>query len=291
VERLAPATPPALEAELWQAVASLYGQRNQQTTIRAARKAADLYGALGDSLRRGFALRTLGSAHAAEGDDEAEAVLLEARPILEASGRPRLIAMSHTAFAVLHAARGNEAQGMPELQTALELWRAAGAESAVMRTRVSIADQLWSLGDLERAISLAREVLEEHRASPFADRLSRAYATANLFGMLVEHGDLAEAQSIGRALLPELREFHLTHGWVDHFASYHARTGREEDAVVLVAWADAHRLARGLRRQSNERRAREFALARAGERVKDPERLMKRGAALSEEEALRLAPP
>ena len=41
LELVVPATPPALEADLWSAVARIYGQRNQQATIRAARRAAE----------------------------------------------------------------------------------------------------------------------------------------------------------------------------------------------------------------------------------------------------------
>jgi tetratricopeptide (TPR) repeat protein len=290
---LAPAMPPALQADLWLALASVYWQRNQQETIRAAGRAADLYRSLGDSLRLGCALRALGGAHAAEAHEEAESVLLEARPLLEHCGRPRLQAMAHGGFALFHAARGRPAEAMRESQAALELWCVAGAEGAALRTLGSLADQVWAQGDLARAVGLARDALERHRQSPFADRVSRAYATANLFGMLVEHGDLAEAQALGRRLLPELCELHIAHGWSDHYASYLARTGRSATAVLVVGWADALRLARGLKRQPNEQRAREttLALARMREPAADLGQLLAEGAALSEDEAHRLALP
>jgi hypothetical protein len=111
--------------------------------------------------------------------------------------------------------------------------------------------------------------------------------------MLVEHGDLAEAQAMGRQLLPELGELGIAHGWSDHYASCLARCGSVESAVRLVGWADALRLTRGLRRQPNEERARDatLALARAGASAADLERMLAEGAALREEEAHRLARP
>lgn len=293
LERLTPSTPPVLEADLWLAVARLYGQRNQQATIRASRRAADLYRGVPDPLRLGCALLALGCAHAAEGDHEAEAVLLEARPLLERTGRPRLRAMMHGGLVLLHGTAGRPDDAIREAQSVLELSRAAGAEGAVLRTLGTLADQVWMQGDLDRAIGLARDAIEQHRQSPFADRVSRAYVTANLFGMLVEHGDLAEAQTAGRRLLPELCELGIAHGWSDHYASCLARTGSTEAAVRLVGWADALRFARGLRRQPNEQRARDAALALA--RARDPgvrfASLLAEGAALREEEAHRLAQP
>jgi hypothetical protein len=93
LERLAPSTPPALEADLWLAVARFHGQRNQQATIRASRRAADLPRPR-RSLRRGCALhalvrprdrRTTRRAGAARGANAA-------KPL----GRPRLVAMAHS---------------------------------------------------------------------------------------------------------------------------------------------------------------------------------------------------
>jgi len=293
LERVTPATPPALEADLWSAVASVYGDRNQQTTIRAARRAADLYRATEDDLRLACALRTLGRAYATEGDDQAESILLEARPLIERSRRPRLVALCHGGFATLHSAHGRASEAMRETKAALALWRAAGAEGAALRSLGSLADHVWMQRDLEQAISLAREVLDRHRQSPFSDRVSRAYSTANLFGMLVENADLAEAHALGRDVLPELCELQIAHGWSDHFASYLVRTGRDEDAIRLVGWADALRLARRLKRQPNEQRAREATLALAGERIPAVrlKRLLAEGATSSEAEAHRLAMP
>ena len=291
LERLAPSTPPTLEADLWWGSAIVHGQRDQQATRAAARRAVELYRILGDSLKLGCALDALGSAHAAEADERAEALLLEARPLLENSGRPRLLAMSHGGFALFHGACGRPHQAIRESQAALELWRAAGADGAALRTLGSLVDQVWAQGNLEQAIELARDVLERQQQSPFADRITRAYANANMFGMLVEHGDLTEAQTLGRQLLPELCELRIAHGWSDHYASYLAQTGRSATAVRLVGWADSLRLAKELKRQPNEQRARQTVLAFARERAIDCEQLLAEGAALCAKEAHQLALP
>jgi predicted ATPase/DNA-binding winged helix-turn-helix (wHTH) protein len=290
-ERLAPSTAPALEAALWLTSAIIYGRRDQQATRAAARRAADLYRNLDDSLSLGCALHSLGSAYSAEADEKAEAVLLEARPLLENSGRPRLLAMSHGGFALFHGACGRSHEAIRESQAALELWRAAGADGAALRALGSLADQVWAQGNLDQAIELARDVLDQQRQSPFADRVTSAYATANMFGMLVEHGDLAEARSLGRQLLPELCDLRIVHGWSDHYALYLAQTGSSETAVRLVGWADSLRLAKELKRQPNEQRARATVLALAHERAVNLEQLLAEGAALGAEEAHRLALP
>jgi tetratricopeptide (TPR) repeat protein len=201
--------------------------------------------------------------------------------------------MAHGGASLFHAAHGRTDDAFRELQAALELYRAAGAQGNVLSTLGSLADQTWMRGDLEAAIRLARDTLERHRQSPFSGRVSRAYAQANLFGMLVEHEDLAEAQAMGRRLLPELCDLGIAHGWFDHYASCLARCGSVESAVRLIGWADALRLARSLRRQPNEERARgaTLALARAGASAADLERMLAEGAALREEEAHRLARP
>lgn len=291
--RVTTATPAELEAELWSAVAAIYRSRDTQRTIHAARRAADLHRRCGDSVRLGCALHALGTAHAAEADSEAESVLLEARPLLHRTGRHRLQAMSRSAFGLLHGARGNAVKAIEEVQAALEGWRAAGAHNAALRALGTLADLAWMQGDLDGAIDRTRDVLEQYQRAPLVERLARTYSTANLFGMLVERGDLAEARAIGQELLPELRALRITHGWSDHFASYLARTGNGEAAVRLVGWADALRAARGLRRQPNETRARETSLARVREVIdeKEVERLLADGAALSDDEVHRLALP
>jgi tetratricopeptide (TPR) repeat protein len=292
-ERLTPATPPALRAELSLAAASTSGQRNHQAAIRGARTAAEIYRSLGDELRLGCALHALGSAHAGELDAEAESVLAEARPLLERTGRPRLRAMAHGAIALFHGALGRSDEAIRETHAALALYREGGADNAVLRTLVALADQYWQQGDLERAIAFAGDVLEQHRRSPFADRVSRDYATGNLCGMLVEHGELAQARELARPLLPELAELNILHGWADHFASLLARGGRIADAVRLVGWADAIRSAKGLRRQPNEQRAREGVLAMANEDQSTAavERLLAEGSRLDAQAACRLASP
>ncbi|MEZ5622073.1 MAG: hypothetical protein R3E78_12690 [Burkholderiaceae bacterium] len=292
-ESIGPGCPPALQADLALATALALGQRNQQATIRHARAAAARYRELGDRLRLGFALCVLGRAHASERDAEAEAILREAGPLLEASGRPRLRATAHGAMALRFGTLRRVDEAMRETQSALALYREAGADSAVLHSLVSLADLHWMKGELERAIALTRDAHERQRQSPFADRLSCAYSGANLFGMLVEHGELADARALGRPLLGELVQFGIAHGWSDHYASCLARSDRAADAVRLVGWGDALRAAKGLRRQPNEQRARDTVLAMArevlGADAVGP--VLAEGAGLGSEEACRLAEP
>ena len=291
--RVTPATPAALEAELDAADAKISANRDKQRVVRCAHRAADYYRSAGDALRLGCALHSLGSAHAAEGDPEAEAALHEARALLDPSGRARLIAMTRSALALSLVAHGRIDEGIAAAKLTLDLWRAAGADRSVLRTRSSLADMVWAKGDLDDAIAEVREVREQLRRTPFPERLPQAYAAANLFGMLVERGDLAEAALLGRTVLPELRALRFVHGWSDHFASYQVRTGNPGAAVRLVGWGDALRARKELNRQPNEARARECALAHSRVTLGDDAvaRALADGAALDDDEACRLAMP
>ena len=290
LECVTPSTPPALEAELWSALASIHVSRDFHVVIKAARRAADLYRSLPDSLRLGCALvlHALGSAYGS--DDEAEPLLREARPLLEACGRPRLLAMLHSGIALFHSIRGRPGQAIPEFQAALKFWGAAGAEAGALRTLGQLADLVWQSRQLDDAIELARDVIERHQQSPFANRLSLMFSKANLFGMLVERGDLDEALVLGRSLLPDMCEMETQMGWSDHYASYLSRVGDRADAVRFVGWGDARRLASGLMRHPNEQRARDTALAIAqdGDVSCDIQRLLAEGVALSDADVRRL---
>lgn len=162
---------------------------------------------------------------------------------------------------------------MAEYEAALAIFRATGGGVAALQTLDGLANSQWMEGELDRAIGSARDVLEQYRQSPFGDRVSRAYATANLFGMLVERGDLVEADALGRELLPELCELGITHGWSDHFASYLARIGNCDNAVRLVGWGDTLRRAKALKRQPNEQRARDTTLLLARQSGADVEKI------------------
>ncbi|MCC7040334.1 MAG: tetratricopeptide repeat protein [Burkholderiales bacterium] len=112
----------------------------------------------GDGLRLGCALHALGSAHAAEGDPEAEAALIEAHALLEPTGPPRLIAMARGSFALMHVAHCRIDEAIAAAKESLDFWRETGADRSVLRTRNSLADLAWAKGELDEAIAASREV-------------------------------------------------------------------------------------------------------------------------------------
>ena len=48
---------------------------------------------------------------------------------------------------------------------------------------------------------------------------------------------LAEAQAMGRRLLPELCDLGIAHGWFDHYASCLARCGSVERKLIPSLWS------------------------------------------------------
>ena len=277
----------AVQADLWLAVSALQSGRDQARTVDAAQRAAQLYGQVGDGLRAGLALAVLAVARSNLSGPRGEAgsTVEEAARLLEASGLPRLRGLAGMARAQMLTMAGRTAEAEAHAQAVVALFEQAGADSAAVKALNMISDLVWMQGDLDRAVRAARAAIDRQCCTPFVDRVGRACLGGNLFGMLVERGDLAEAARMGRALLPELLAMRITLGAADHLASHALRRGDAEAAARIVAWADAQREQGKLRRQPNEQRAYEFVRSALRERLAEPRcaELWAQGAATQED--------
>jgi hypothetical protein len=113
----------------------------------------------------------------------------------------------------------------------------------------------WMQGDLDRALVAARETVQSCHQSRFAYKVSWGWVLGNLFGILVERGDLQDADEVAREALPYLREFATMWVVMDHFSLRLAKLGQFEAAAQISGWSDCAFEKRKTLRQPNERRA------------------------------------
>jgi hypothetical protein len=129
------------------------------------------------------------------------------------------------------------------------------------------------------------------RSSRSGRRLSLGYMLGNLAGVLIELGRLEEALSPGREALQLLREADHAFVFMDHFAVRAALVGKFSEASMIAGYADRVRAARNAAREPSEARARSRlrALLEAHVAPARLEQFLAAGAAMSEDEACRLA--
>ena len=292
IERLSAATPAGVEVALWRAVGIAHSGPRPERVIPADERAVARARELGDELLLGDALVGLGSALALAGRaEEADALMREARPLLERSGRPRLQARMLSSSGLVHAARGDGRAAAARFAAAAQLSLAGGFDGQAFGALGNLADSLWMQGDLDGALAAARNALAQSRQSAFATRNNVGLALANLHGILVERGDFAEAAVVGRDLIVRVRDVGATWIVIDHFALRLARSGQYAAAARVIGWNGATVRAKDVRRQINEQRACESTLAilRAKLPATELERLLAEGARLGEDEVCRLA--
>jgi tetratricopeptide (TPR) repeat protein len=247
---------------------------------------------MGDEMLLADALSRLGMAHALAGNTEVAATCLrEAQPMLERSGRPRMQVRILMSLALVDSSRGMGRESALGFAAAAQMARAGGFDGQAFQALGNLADALWMQGDLDGARAAARDALAQSSKSAFATRNNVGLALANLHGILVERGDLAEAAVVGRDFIERSRDVGATWIVLDHFALRYAKSGRHDIAAKLTGWNEETVRRKAVRRQLNEQRAHEstMAILRAHLAADELERLLALGATLSEDDICRLA--
>lgn len=290
---LQPDTPPELEADLQLVAGTILYWRRSERAISAMRRAVSLYRTLGNSIRLGYAQMMLGSGMALGGVDGAEEMLRQAQSSLASCGRPRLLALLPKSFGVLYHMRGMAVEAAREFGSALELSRAAGYDVQALTLLENLADMLWMVGDLDQALAAARDIVERCKQVSIAQCVNWDWVYGNLFGILTERGELAEAAAVGRQAMPHLLESGTAWSLMDHYALHLAKSGQIEVAARVLGWIDSVIAPKGVKRQPNEARAMQSTLALLRDQLPADElaRLCAEGAQIGEEEACRLALP
>lgn len=258
---LTPEIAPEIAGDVWMTSATLcYFHRNERA-IPASLNAVAQFRQIGDTLRLGHALILLGCCYAVAGSGDAESCLQEARQLLRGCMRPRIEALLHKSVGTCLAIKGRPIEAVHEYQMALQLSLQIGAQFQALTIQENLADVYWMQGDLDRALVAARETVQSCHESRFAYKVSWGWVLGNLFGILVERGDVADATEVAREALPYLREFATMWVVMDHFSLRLAKLGQFEAAAQVAGWSDRAFEKRSTLRQPNERRAHEACIA------------------------------
>ena len=156
---------------------------------------------------------------------------------------------------MFHYMRGEMDEATRENKLALKQAKAGGYEILALILEENLADSLWVAGDLPQALSAARHVIEQCKRGRVAHKIPWGWIYGNLFGILVESGQLAEALEVGRETMRFLREANSAWMIMDHYALRLASAGDMEAAARVHGWINAEFLRRGNTRQPNELRA------------------------------------
>ena len=289
---LAGVVPAQLAARLWHRLGMTYVEAVPKRGLAAFETALAFPRDAVDPVTRASLYRSYAIALVLTGKtDEASAALAEAVTLAEHSGMPRLISEIITTRASIRLPAGDMPGARSDQETALALFRSAGADRSALNTLSNLADADWAMGNLAEAIAGFREAAARLRQAPIVHDDLLAVTLGNLVGALTEQGNLEEARSVAREALPLLREDETAWLWFDHFALLAAECDRIEDAARLAGYAEAALVAHERVRQPNEMRARASLDAMFRDRLPADklERLLAEGALLSQEDACRLA--
>lgn len=123
------------------------------------------------------------------------------------------------------------------------------------------------------------------------EKTALGFALANLSGVLTERGEIAEALLVAREGLPMLGDIGSAWIFIDHLALRAALAGKPARAAELAGYADAMLTLKASEREPNEARAhaRLHGLLREQLNPVESERLLAKGAKITEDEACRIA--
>ena len=284
-------TPLADEARLWLWLGLSWSLAAPDRAGPALERAIDLYRRLDDTRNLSFALLRLAHEDAMAGRfDRAASLLAEARPLLGDAAPPKVLGDYYDYSAVLKALTGDPAAARSDLETALTLYRSAGAERYALFTLAQLGDVSWSLGDLDAARSGMEETVALLRKSPLT-AVMLGLCLSNLAGVYTERGEFDDALTAAREGLPMLVEGGFAWSHLDHLGLRAALAGNLVDAARIAGFSDAAFASRKSPRQPNEARSRDRLQRMLQEQLSPAEfvQLSAEGAVLSEEAACKLA--
>ena len=284
-------TPPLDEARLRCALGMMWITSAPTQAIASFERGVELYHRLGDEVGIGNALLGLGLVCTFMGRfEQAGAFFSEAFPFLERAGLRRPLARYFEGNAFLTMLTGDLASARTHFEKALSLYRDAGTETMAVAVLLNLADMTWALGDLDAALARFREAIALIRKAPVLAKDMLGLGLTNLAGVHVERGELTQALTAAREGLPLRRATDFV-GAMDHLALRAALAGTAATAARIAGYADGRCAAKKVSRQTNEARARDRLQALLSQSLSPDElrQLLIEGAALSEDEACRLA--
>lgn len=266
------ATPPALEARLWEGMAQVSGELSHSTSRPAALRAAELYARIGDARGRYLALAHLAFSHSGSGGSapEAAAALAEMQRIEETSWPAALRLFGRKIEANLALGDGDLEAARAATRARLELASACGLQRDVNAALGNLADLALVAGDADEAVRLGRSLLARLRRR---DAATRAMVQGNLLHALLAQGSDSEARIAAAEVIDKLRPlgFMFLMYICDALALLAAREERWPAAALLLGYADAAYAAQRQTRELNEARACEEARSAVAAHCSDSE--------------------
>ena len=284
------ATPPALEARLLLARHQLAHPRFGAAEREAVERAIALYRQTGDreSLYRAMGHMAAASALNGELDAAAEAVQQMDR-LHDAAWPPALRWQLLKARIWLLSYSGRLSESVTLCEEALRLAEVSGDEELVFTMLVYLEQGAQAQGRTEDAVARGRRLLELTRHSPFSAQ--RKFAIGNLATALTDLGQVDEALPLAREAAAKSAQDGTLWEVLDPLALLAFKLGRMADAARVFGCAEAVHAFRKGRRQVVEQRIRDQVdtMLRSALPADELERLLVEGAALSDQQAARIA--
>ena len=284
--RIDASTPPALEARLLSEWCVLPSSPPVPAERAAAERAIALFRGLGDRRNAYIALERLHINGHRRGDlAMCERVAAEMAQLHDPGWPPASKWHLLMAQAVCLSMRDEIDAARMAFEDCLRLARTVREPRHVYVSLRWLSDIASETGRFDTAVALGRELVALTRADRFASGLPNALG--HLGRALTELDQIDEALAVSREALP----LHAQQGsplwvWLDSFARIALRQGRVSDAALALGRADA-KYGNG----PSDRRDRDELRALLAQSLSAPElqRLMDQGAALTDEEAARIA--
>ncbi len=291
--RVSADTPPRTVAALWHACAQCFPSGAPDKILAAAERAVASCRPLGDDLMLAAALERLVASLTMLGRFEEVAQLLaELTALADRVDSKRLTAVSLFRVGTYLRGVGEAPKALEVYATATKLAREAGADSMALIAAINTVDCRWSALDLDGALDGAREVVAQQRRARFLSSRDRAVGLGNLFGILVERGDLGEAGGLAREAASLRKEDGAGWAVIDWHALFAAKRGEVRTAAKLLGYVGAALAAmNSMGQEPNEARAHQAAMALVRESLREGEiaALCTEGARLTDAEACELA--
>jgi tetratricopeptide (TPR) repeat protein len=221
--------------------------------------------------------------------EEADAQWRDACALIDPAWPPRMRLLEADAAGFVAHFAGDSASAREHFARFRALALLAGADGGLMVVSHNLADIALSLGEVDEAVRIGRELVAWLRTqrSPF----NLGFALGNLFAALVQQGEHAAALEAGTEALTMLRRDENAVWLFDHFALLAARQGAYDAAARLLGYADKARETTGTPRDTSEAQACQMARTAVDAALGAPQReqLGAEGAALDDHRADALA--
>lgn len=283
--------PHQLRAAFWLTIARLRHEFHMdlQALFEAASRACELYEASGESRELAVALRERSIAKMHMGAlVESERDVLRSLDIARSSSDLRMVARSLGSLGCLRQIQGEYAQALPIMLECLQLSTEIGDDRSVAVMSLNIAETEFALGEVETAVGHARETLAK---DPVIRKVAdlRANQQSNLAAYLFALGRDDEARA---AALLAIRDADPDYAAVpmQHMAAIFAPHDPKR-AARLLGYIERTLSATGYTREYTEQYTFDRLMATLQMLIGPDEiaRLERDGAAMSDEQALKLA--